>query len=813
MSYSRNKNERIRNRSPSSDYSAQRNRNEKREQHDKKYSRRRRSSSTSGEEKEFDKVLDRKRLEKILREKEEKQRLKEIETPDEKRTRRLAKKLQKEERRRAETINAFPEGIPYTDLNNPFNDTNLTDTFIWKKKWESEGKANVSVKKAEKVNRETIAKNFAEMEQLKRNREARDAAREDMEMITRDQERRQCDWSRTEDVFHLKQAKLRSSIRIKEGRAKPIDFLAKYISYADEANQGTAFELNNPLTFLPTDSIEDFEDLIADIQVYRLIDGHKNKCYWDDIETVAKNGMKRLLDTRKRTADIGTVHSSVQEEVNKIFKGKTYDELEQLESQITARISNANRGTDVTYWESLLDSLRPFMAKQRLKELHTKMTQLRLKIIRQEQINQMDKSDDRDQVEEETVEKDSGETDEEKPSEDELEMEIEQKTKREKAKYEDKQQNVQQETKAMPFTIEQFIGADDEQREQMNQQLEARGMSEQFSTVLYEYGRYSPAYGSLSHTMPGIEILDEAEDEKRMNDTRLATQHKEDATGKLTAKDKRMLEIARQGMDQDEAEFSVEEKLEKQNFLWSDKYRPRKPRYFNRVHTGFDWNKYNQTHYDIDNPPPKIVQGYRFNIFFPDLLDPTQTPTFTLIRCDDPDFSILRFCAGPPYEDIAFKIVNREWEVNYKHGYKFKGMLRQICGGLLLRRGASAVPPFAVRNAVQMASPTKAMGPHAFHYKFERYFAAAIVPLFPLAYFVHAPLVDYALTAAIVLHSHWGIMAVVQDYARPLVIGKALAKMAPAVPYIASVVLLVGLLMFNYNDVGLTKAFEMVFSL
>jgi hypothetical protein len=29
---------------------------------------------------------------------------------------------------------------------------------------------------------------------------------------------------------------------------------------------------------------------------------------------------------------------------------------------------------------------------------------------------------------------------------------------------------------------------------------------------------------------------------------------------------------------------------------------------------GFEWNKYNQTHYDVDNPPPKIVQGYRFNV-------------------------------------------------------------------------------------------------------------------------------------------------------------------------------------------------------
>merc|ERR1712083_589903 len=31
---------------------------------------------------------------------------------------------------------------------------------------------------------------------------------------------------------------------------------------------------------------------------------------------------------------------------------------------------------------------------------------------------------------------------------------------------------------------------------------------------------------------------------------------------------------------------------------WHEKYRPRKPRYFNRVKTGYSWNKYNQTHYD-----------------------------------------------------------------------------------------------------------------------------------------------------------------------------------------------------------------------
>ncbi|KAG5178455.1 cactus-binding C-terminus of cactin protein-domain-containing protein [Tribonema minus] len=105
-------------------------------------------------------------------------------------------------------------------------------------------------------------------------------------------------------------------------------------------------------------------------------------------------------------------------------------------------------------------------------------------------------------------------------------------------------------------------------------------------------------------------------------------------------------------------------------YWWNDKYRPRKPRYFNRVKTGYDWNKYNQSHYDHDNPPPKTVQGYKFNVFYPDLLDRSVTPQFKLEPSDHPDMAIIRFTAGPPYEDIAFKIVNREWEYARKRGFR-----------------------------------------------------------------------------------------------------------------------------------------------
>ena len=105
-------------------------------------------------------------------------------------------------------------------------------------------------------------------------------------------------------------------------------------------------------------------------------------------------------------------------------------------------------------------------------------------------------------------------------------------------------------------------------------------------------------------------------------------------------------------------------------YSMQDKFRPRKPRYFNRVKTGYDWNAYNKTHYDHDNPPPKIVQGYKFNVFYPDLIDRTKTPQYFLEKADTNEFCILRFSAGPPYEDVAFKIINRQWNKSRKRGFR-----------------------------------------------------------------------------------------------------------------------------------------------
>ncbi|KAM3728578.1 Splicing factor Cactin [Dirofilaria immitis] len=609
------------------------------------------SSSSSDKNERFDQRLDALREEKKQKKKKEKEKRKAMETTEEKKARRLTKKLKKAEKKSSAI---FDDEAKYTNANNPFNDPNLTSTFIWTKKLAAEGKADLSLKQIEKMNRDRTLKNLAEMEELKKNREARDAAREDLEMIKRDEERRHnSDWYATEEGFLLSQAKLRTQIRLKEGRAKPIDFLARYISYDSEkveSKKDEEFELVDPITYLRGLKIRDLEDLLEDIKVYRRIDPTDNSIWWTDFCTIVRNEIRKLSNDVNSTNARESVHNSVQNDVTRLFKGKTHQELALLETQIKKKVHSGESGVDVEFLEFTLQHLHVHMAKARIQERHQEILRYKLKKIKEEHM----------------VEKDQ------------LEREPEQICKQEN--YEDFSGAKQSaKLKVLPIQLDELDDMDDDVKEQQWRLLTENEM-EILTLEMYERGSYSPSYGDEKEAMPGIEILDEAEDVQRREEMMNKAENSSAAStsNDLSMAEAKMELIARRGMTNDEAAFSVEAPLEAQTFLWSEKYRPRKPRYFNRVHTGFEWNKYNQTHYDMDNPPPKIVQGYRFNIFYPDLLDVTETPTFTVTPCDDPDFAVIRFHAGPPYEDIAFKCVNREWEISHKHGYKCHERLSQL---------------------------------------------------------------------------------------------------------------------------------------
>lgn len=54
-------------------------------------------------------------------------------------------------------------------------------------------------------------------------------------------------------------------------------------------------------------------------------------------------------------------------------------------------------------------------------------------------------------------------------------------------------------------------------------------------------------------------------------------------------------EMKRRGVGQDEQEFTdiVSTNFDQQKYEWKDRFKPRKPRFFNTVQTGYEWNKYN----------------------------------------------------------------------------------------------------------------------------------------------------------------------------------------------------------------------------
>ncbi|XP_017703497.1 PREDICTED: cactin isoform X1 [Rhinopithecus bieti] len=591
--------------------------------------------------------------------KQQEELMKAFETPEEKRARRLAKKEAKERKKR-EKMGWGEEYMGYTNTDNPFGDNNLLGTFIWNKALEKKGISHLEEKELKERNKRIQEDNRLELQkvkQLRLEREREKAMREqELEMLQREKEAEHFKtWEEQEDNFHLQQAKLRSKIRIRDGRAKPIDLLAKYISAEDD---DLAVEMHEPYTFLNGLTVADMEDLLEDIQVYMELEQGKNADFWRDMTTITEDEISKLRKLEASGKGPGErregVNASVSSDVQSVFKGKTYNQLQVIFQGIEGKIRAGGPNLDMGYWESLLQQLRAHMARARLRERHQDVLRQKLYKLKQEQgveseplfpiLKQEPQSPSRSLEPEDAAPTPPGPSSESGPAEAEVDG-------------------------AAP--TEGDGDGDREGEGEGEGEGEAVLMEEdliQQSLDDYDAGRYSPRL-LTAHELPlDAHVLEPDEDLQRLQLSRQQLQVTGDASE--SAEDI-FFRRAKEGMGQDEAQFSVEMPLTGKAYLWADKYRPRKPRFFNRVHTGFEWNKYNQTHYDFDNPPPKIVQGYKFNIFYPDLIDKRSTPEYFLEACpDNKDFAILRFHAGPPYEDIAFKIVNREWEYSHRHGFR-----------------------------------------------------------------------------------------------------------------------------------------------
>ena len=465
-------------------------------------------------------------------------------------------------------------------------------------------------------------------------------------------------WVSQEDSFVLRQAKKKADIRVREGRAKPIDWLAVILRVIDpdrdlleDDEEAVQMDVVDPEGVFEGLSDAQLAELETDITSYLSLEtNRKNQDYWKTMEIICRDRREKL----KPVGPEGRAVSSVASDVDKLLGPKTYEQLQALEEQIRAKL-RSNEPIDVDYWEQLLRSLLIWKAKAKLKKVYQSVLDSRLDALRKEQeeealgvrikLDAILTSPNLVVGDEASIS--SGISESQATQEKFLYSRIYDPEPLLKLQSTERSSDVIDES-----TFVQKVVAERHKilklgyvpsRQQPTKKIVSSSISRTASTSV------------PTLPPPGTQRFSSIVNEDFSQATKALYER----------------EVAR-GVNENEEIFTAEESVTTASTAqWADKYRPRKPRYFNRVQMGYEWNKYNQTHYDHDNPPPKVVQGYKFNIFYPDLIDKAKAPTFKIIRehgrkrgesfapAGEEDTCLIRFVAGPPYEDIAFRIVDK----------------------------------------------------------------------------------------------------------------------------------------------------------
>ena len=546
----------------------------------------------------------------------------------------------------------------YSAEDNPFNDANLGQKFKWAKKEDKERKQGLTPEEAERRDAQRRQEAMAEIEKLNAKRAEREkqaALREEEEarMARLAESAQMASWVAKEDDFHLEQAQRRAVIRVKENRAKPIDLLSINLKWADpnivaeqESKQdddddeaGLEIDLDEPYTIFEEISLEETEELHQDIQMYlQLEKNESNLDFWRAMLIVCDDKLEELKEDQDRaTGAAANVRQDPEERgrINTMLSSKSAEELQQLQVQVRAKLASGEP-VDVEYWERVLKSIVVWRAKARLRDMHEAVLSNRLEYLRRKQ------RDEATRQQQELLHQTGADSDDEDVAQDAPDA-------RDVAEDESKREEAILEALYDPEEMEP-VSIEESQLNYEDRRLPTKTVRQHLQEVVQDRRRVTGQLFIPKSRHNELDTSDSADNPA----------------------ERMFLQEASKALDVDEEVMQGgAEALTHQTYQWEDKYRPRKPRFFNRVHTGFDWNKYNQTHYDSDNPPPKTVQGYKFNIFYPDLIDKTAAPTYKLIKEPrEEDTVLLRFSAGPPYEDVAFRIVNREWEYSHKRGFR-----------------------------------------------------------------------------------------------------------------------------------------------
>ena len=416
----------------------------------------------------------------------------------------------------------------------------------------------------------------------------------------------------SEKSFHLEQAKLRSRIRIEQGRESLFDLVLQIlmiyhreVNFKDTSQQKLPKQIREPYLYIQGQNYSSLENLKASIELHcELETDPKRLEYWKALLKIVKIELQPESNTL------------FEDEIDSIVEGKNESELQNLKSQVKDTLSKGCSNEE--FWKKVLQTIKLCRAKCVLRRHAEEFTS---KFENKSELpNQV-----RLEVSDLTLTKDINE----------------------KAFGDGKlSPELQSSDEEDHWSPEQDIHNYSTQRKQT------------LESLVKEY----------------LESFSNFKEKQLIESTRFSLQEHERISSLGTTKsveDIMRAELLKQEpLQEEDSEFSEVVDLKPIFQNWQNRFRPRKPKYFNRVKTGYEWTKHNQAHYDHFNPPPKVVQGYKFNVFYPDLIDKTKSPQFYLEPDNNKDTCIIRFHAGPPYEDIAFRVVNREWDFSERNGFK-----------------------------------------------------------------------------------------------------------------------------------------------
>ena len=526
-----------------------------------------------------------------------------------------------------EVEHAVPEVPPstglgvYTNEDNPFGDSRLDEVFVWVKKYEREiamGQRTRMPTEAELIRERDslmheVAAVHARQQAREREREERDRLRAEEDRLR--EAEAYGDLASKEEAFHLGQAAKRSEIRIRDGRERAVDVLAKNLLIWARAHEAEVLlsqhqslhTLSNPLgggggrpsrmldvvTETPAQVLARFRLDVAGLQtlqaeVRAFDDAERIKpggtdgsgifaAYWRAVGVLVHDALQRELCLVAGDTDHsgpGGVPDAVAGEVDALLGSKSITELTQTEAEVKQRIARrglrsageAAAGGEDAFWGHVLKALSVYKARVQSAELHQRILLLRLgqlqrtKVMLQEDAKTTSSAAGRSGVGGAGVD----------------------------------------------------VAASDSAIATATAQLQAAGKlsasGERTEPVEEEAPAEGPASsGPVPHGMS-------------------------------------VAEAAAKGLGEEEVEGDAAAvvPVAAPDFLLTGKFKPRKPRFFHRVKTGWAWNAYNKAHYDRDTPPPKVVQGYKFTIFYPDLINKFETPEYFLEPADAPEFAIIR---------------------------------------------------------------------------------------------------------------------------------------------------------------------------